>query len=72
MMETKFKPHDSVKHIETNQKMMVDEVCMELPKLGDIQQIPTGYYYCVWLEQKATVPTRVKYHEDELVLVSKA
>jgi|JI6StandDraft_1071083.scaffolds.fasta_scaffold279468_2 uncharacterized protein YodC (DUF2158 family) len=72
MTETKFNVHDSVRHIETNQKMMVDEVCMELPKLGDTHQTPTGYYYCVWLEQKATVATRVKYHEDELVLISKA
>ena len=72
MIETKFIVHDSVKHIKTNQRMTINRVICESPKIGDTYQKPTGHYECIWLDDKATAATNKTFHEDELILISRA
>lgn len=72
MIETKFRVHDSVKHIKKNQRMTINRVICELPKIGDTHQKPTGYYECIWFGDNASVATNQTFHEDELILIFRA
>lgn len=70
MKETKFNVHDTVMHIKSGQKMMIDKILCEPPIFGDAYQKPNGFYRCIWFGENATVATNQDFHEDDLELIS--